>query len=205
MTEVDKARKPEIPAFRLLLPTGWEQIRVSEESEREILARLRAKVKKVGRPDLDFTLTATLKSAFRQLRSVDSVAIYLPLDVAPDALLPMSITASQLVDPAGNTLDHRVAEVFRDFGGTFLGEDRKIVRWRRSKRHIEGFPEAINEQINYIIPVPGSARRRALLFSTSILQDAESSVDEDRFNLMVLLSDSIIGNFTWNAGLPPEV
>jgi len=199
MTEVNKiSSTTEIPAFRLFFPAGWEQLGVTEESEREMLGRLRAKAKQVGRPDLDFTLTASLKSAFRQLRSIDSIAIYLPLDVAPDALIPMSITASQLVDPAGKTLDDRVAEVFRDFGGGFLGEDRKIVRWRRTQRTIEGFPGAINQQINYVIPVPGSGRRRALLLSTSILQDAESAVDEDRFELMVTLSDSIVSSFTWS-------
>jgi len=201
MTDVQKTvSAAEIPSFRLFFPAGWEQLGTTEESERDVLARLRARAKEVGRPDLDFTLTASLKSAFRQLRSIDSIAIYLPLDVAADALLPMSMTASQIVDPTGQNLDARIAEIFRDFGGDFLGEDRKIVRWQRTQRNIEGFPGAINQQLNYAIPVPGSGRRRALLLSTSILQDAESAVDEDTFELMVLLSDSIVGSFTWNVG-----
>lgn len=201
MTDVSSTSSaPGIPGFRLFFPAGWEQLGTNEESEKELLARLRAKLKQLGRPDLDFTLTASLKSAYRQLRSIDSIAIYLPIDVAPEALLPMSMTASQLVDPAGNTLDARVAEIFRDSGGEFLGKDRKIVRWRRTKHNIEGFPGAINQQLNYVIPVPASGRRRALLLSTSILQDAESAADTDAFDLMVLLSDSIVSSFTWNPG-----
>ena len=187
----------EMPGYRMLFPAGWVMQSANEESERQLLARARAKVKRLARPDLDFALTAQIKSAFRQLRSQDGIAMYLPIDVDENAVLPMSMTASRLMDPLGLPLDERITEIFHDHGGEFLGTDRKIVRWRRTQRKLDGLPGAVNEQINYVIPVSGTGRRMALLLSTSILQDEQGTIDDERLGLMIELSDQIVGTFTW--------
>ena len=187
----------EMPSYRMMFPPGWVVQSADEESERQLLARARAKVKRLARPDLDFALTAHIKSAFRQLRSQEGIAMYLPLDVEENAVLPMSMTASRLMDPLGLPLDARITEIFRDHGGAFLGSDRKIVRWRRTQRKMEGLPGAVNEQINYVIPVSGTGRRLGLLLSTSILQDEQGTIDAERLGLMIDLSDQIVGTFTW--------
>jgi len=193
----------EMPGFRLLFPPGWTKHDATEESERELLARSRAKIKNYARPDLDFTLTSSIKTAFRQLRSQDGIAMYLPTDVDERSILPMSMTASRLLDPAGAPLDSHIAAVIKNHDGGFLGDDHQIVRWRRTHRRLEGMPGAVNQQINYAIPVAGTARRMALLLSTSILQDTEQSVDDDSLTLMIELSDSIVGTFTWESSLVP--
>lgn len=190
-----------MPGFRMLFPPGWTRHDATEEAEHELIVRTRAKVKKYARPDLDFTITASTKAAFRQLRSQGGIAMYLPTDVSEQALVPMSITASRLLDPTGAPLDSVIASILRDDEGTFLGEDRKIVRWRRTHRGLEGLPGAVNHQINYAVPVVGTARRMALLLSTSILQDTEQTVDDDSLTLMIELSDSIVGTFTWDSQL----
>jgi hypothetical protein len=187
----------EMPAYRLIFPQGWAQFGVDETSEREILTRTRTKIKRMARPDIDFAVTASIKSAFRQLRSIDALAMYLPVDVAENSVIPMSVTASRLLDPLGFSLDDRITQVFRDFGGEFLGSDRAIVRWRRTIRNLEGIPGAINEQINYAIPVPRTGRKLGLLLSTSIIQDSQKSIDDDTLTAIIALSDSIIGTFGW--------
>lgn len=191
-------RASEMPGFRMMFPPGWAASGIDENSEREMLSRMRAKVKQMARPDLDFALTASVKSAYRQLRSHDALAIYLPVDVGENAVLPMSMTAARLVDPLGLPLDDTIAGIFRDFGGDFLGADRTIVRWRRTHRNVQGgLPGAINEQVNYAIPVSGTGRRLALLLTTAILQDAQQTVDEESLAAMIELSDTVVGTFTW--------
>lgn len=194
----------DMPGYRLLFPPGWAEYGVDEGAERDLLVRTRAKIKPLGRPDLDFSLTSSIKSAFRQLRSREAIALYLPSELAGDAILPMSITASRLVDPLGGPLDARITEIFRDYGGEFLGDDRSIVRWRRLHRSLEGLPGLSDEQVNYAIPVPGTGRRMALLLSTSIIQDPAGSISQDSIDLMVALSDSIIGTFTWASAMRPR-
>ncbi|MDJ0335773.1 MAG: hypothetical protein ACOH10_05960 [Rhodoglobus sp.] len=190
----------EMPGYRLLFPQGWTRFGVDEDSERDVLVRTRAKIKRMARPDIDFALTASIKSAFRQLRSIDALAMYLPVDVAEDSVIPMSITASRLLDPLGLPLDDRITQVFRDFGGDFLGSDRKIVRWRRTIRNLDGLPGAINEQVNYAIPVAGTGRKLGLLLSASIIQDAQKTIDDETLEAIIALSDSIVATFTWVTG-----
>ena len=194
----------DIPGYRLLFPPGWAEYGVDEGAERDLLVRTRAKIKPLGRPDLDFSITASIKSAFRQLRSRDAFALYLPSEVSEDAILPMSITASRLVDPLGGPLDGQITAVFRDHGGEFLGDDRNIVRWRRVHRSLEGLPGLSDQQVNYAIPVMGTGRRMALLLSTSIIQDPAGSISEDSIEMMVALSDSIVGTFTWASAMRPR-
>lgn len=194
----------EMPGYRLLFPPGWAEYGVDEDAERDLLVRTRAKIKPLGRPDLDFSITSSIKSSFRQLRSRDAFALYLPSELAGDAVLPMSITASRLVDPLGGPLDGRITEIFRDHGGEFLGDDRNIVRWRRVHRTLDGLPGLSDEQVNYAIPVTGTGRRMALLLSTSIIRDPAGSIDEDSIELMVELSDSIVGTFTWASAMRPR-
>lgn len=194
------AEQPSIPNYRLLFPAGWTRHDVSEESERELLARSRARFKEYGRPDLDFQLTAKVKSTFRQLRSMNAFAMFMQTDAPDEAIVPMSITAAYLRDPHGQSLDSRIAQIFREEGGEFLGSDRTIVRWSRTHRKLPDVSDAVNEQLNYAIPVPGTGRRLALLFSTSIVSDEAGSVEDEQRELLIALSDSIMGTFSWDLG-----
>ena len=186
-----------VPAFRLLFPVGWSRHDVSAAAERDLLDRMRLRIKPLARPDLEFQLTAAVKSVFRQLAEKDGIAIYLPTDVDEDGVLPVSITASRLTDPAGRVLDDQVAVLFREHGADFLGSDRSIIRWRRRFRNVPTLDGAGSEQINYLIPVPGTDRRAALLFSTSIAQDAAVDMDDDELHRLITLSDAIIATFSW--------
>lgn len=199
---VPSTRAVEMPGYRMLFPAGWAEFGVDDDAERELNLRSRAKVKPLGRPDLDFAITSSIKGAFRQLRTREPLALYLPTEVSEDAVLPMSIIASRLMDPTGAPLDAHITSIFRDFGGEFLGDDRNIVRWRRTHRQPEGATAGIiDEQVNYAIPVAGTGRRMALLLSTSIIHDNEGSVSKDSIELMAALSDSIVSTFTWASGL----
>lgn len=189
--------QPQVPPYRLLFPAGWTRHDVTEESERALLERSRAQFKQYGRPDLDFQMTARVKASFRQLRTQNAFALFMMTEAPDNGVIPFSITAAYLRDPHGRSLDTRIAQIFREEGGEFLGDDRTIVRWTRSYRGLPDLPGAVNEQINYAIPVPGTERRLALLFSSSILNDDAATVDDPTREMLVTLSDAIMGTFTW--------
>ncbi|MWB98194.1 hypothetical protein [Agromyces seonyuensis] len=193
----------DVPDFQLVLPDGWTRIRPDLAGEQEAIKRASAALRRYARPDLDFEFRLLLKSAFRRLEESRAVALFVPTDLPGDSVLPMSITASVLVDPAGGTLDAAVSDLFRG-GATMLGDDTSVVRWERSVRGSAELQGADVDQLNYLIPIPGSGRRRGLLFSTSILLDPEASsasdADADGVDAvagMRLLSDAIIATFAW--------
>jgi len=186
-----------VPPFRLLFPAGWVRHEVDESSERELLARSREKFKRMHRPELDLELTMLVKSSFRQMRTKDVFALYLPTDVREDGLVPMSITGSVLRDPAGGSLDSHIAHLFRTQGAVFLDERRSTVRWEREYKRLSNLPDATNLQINYAVSVPGTGRRQALLFTTSIVGSASEPFDDDTLDALRTMSDVIIGTFSW--------
>jgi len=55
----------------------------------------------------------------------------------------------------------------------------------------------IAEQVNYLIPIPGSARHSAVLLSTSIVVDATNPLSEQELEPMITLSDAIVATFAW--------
>lgn len=186
-----------VPPFRLLFPPGWTRHRPTADDERELLQAMRAKMRPYGRPDLEFQLTAAVKSSFRDLRSRDGIALYLPTAVPEEALVPMSITAVRLTEPSGGSLDGHVADLFSQYGAEFLGDDRTIVRWRRTFRRLEGLADGANEQVNYLVPVPRTERRAAVLLSTSIVQSTQEPMPADDLDACVGLSDVIVSTFAW--------
>lgn len=197
---IDSPTAPAVPAFRLLFPPGWTRHRPTPDDERELLDAMRSKMRSYGRPDLEFQLTAAVKASFRDLRSRDGIAMYLPTEVSEQTLVPMTITAVQLTEPSGGSLDGHVSDLFRQYGADFLGDDRTIVRWRRTFARPNGLEGGINEQVNYLVPVPATGRRSAVLLCTSILQSTHEPMPEDDLDACIALSDVIVSTFAWAPG-----
>ena len=109
----------------------------------------------------------------------------------------MTITAVRLTEPSGASLDGHVADLFRQYGAEFLGDARTIVRWRRTFSRPGGLEGGLNEQVNYLVPVPASGRRAAVLLSTSILQGTEEPMSDDDLDACIGLSDVIVSTFAW--------
>ncbi|WAB84817.1 hypothetical protein OVN20_04420 [Microcella daejeonensis] len=155
-------------------------------------------MKRAHRPDLDVEFRLAIRRAFAQLRSNDAVAVYLQRDVPAEQVMPMSIIVSVRRAPEGRSLDGEVAAMFREGGAQFLRDDRAIVRME-ADRALEGLDRGIRtKQIAYVIAVPGSARTRALQFTTAVPHPAGADDDAMRMvDEMVALSDVIVSTFAW--------
>lgn len=194
-----------VPPFRLVFPRGWRQHDLSEETERAMMAQARGRFLRMHRPDLELELAATMKRSFRQMRANRVFAVYLPTELgSAEDIVPMSLSAALMEEPNGGTLDARITDIFRR-GGEFLGDTKDIVRWTAPMSAQSEFRGVGGTQIYYAIPVLGSDRRRAVLFSMSILDDPSQTADDEFQQAMILLSDSIIGTFSWLEPRPRAV
>lgn len=188
-----------VPDYRLLLPDGWEQLPADRAGVDELIRRTSAVFREQHRPELDAEMRTLLEVAYRKMLQAKAFALYLQTS-AVETPLPMSIVASVVEGQLGGTLDRQVAQLFRDKGAEFLTDDRSILRWEADvaqRKEVEG---ASAHVIDYLIPVPGTERRRALQFTTTI--PVPTGVDIDVRPVvegLVHLSDLLISTFTWES------
>ena len=188
-----------VPEYRLLLPDGWEELPADRTGVEELIRRTSAVFKAQHRPELDAEMRTLLERAYRRMKQANAFALYLQTS-ASDVPLPFSIVASVVTGQLGGTLDRQVARLFRENGAEFLTDDRSIVRWEASvagTKEVEGTAAHV---IDYLIPVPGTERRTALQFTTTIPVPAASGVDlQPVVEGLTHLSDLLISTFTWES------
>ena len=94
-----------------------------------------------------------------------------------------------------------MTELFRERGAEFLRDDRAIVRWEADTTtggELEGTAARV---LNYLIAVPGSGRRTALMFTTTIPYptEADDGFRDQFIDELCLLSDTIVSTFAWES------
>jgi hypothetical protein len=190
-----------IPPFRFVLPPGWVRRMPTSAGQQEDVRKASAIFMRAGRPDLDAEYRTMMAQAGQGMRRTKVFAIYRQENVPLEELLPLSITASALDAPDGGNLDSWVSEAFRTRGASFLDENlRHIVRWASEPQRPEG-AAAINgvsgRTLTYAIPVPGTNRRKALVFTSTIVIPDGNVISEDVLGGIELLSDSMVSTFAW--------
>lgn len=190
-----------VPPFQLMLPAGWEELPADESAVRLLVERSGAVFKSQHRPDLDAEFRRLMRTAAQKLKQGRVFALYLQTDVPAERVLPLSMTAAVADGQLGGTLDRQVTDLFREHGAEFLRDDHGIVRWQadtRPRGELEGTAARV---LNYLIAVPGTGRRRALVFTTTIPYPTEEDDGfRDEFvDELCLLSDTIVSTFTWQA------
>jgi hypothetical protein len=189
-----------IPAFRIALPPGWVRHVPTNAAQDDDVKRASAIFKRANRPDLDAEFRTLMAQTTQAMARTKVFEIYRQEQVEMDDLLPMSITASALSGTDGENLDGWVADAFRTKGAEFLDDARHIVRWSSEParpsgaRRIEGVG---GRSLTYLIPVPGTQRRKALVFTTTIVIPDGEVLPAELVDAMELLSDAMISTFTW--------
>jgi len=187
----------DLPPYRLLLPAGWEEVSADREGVGMLIERTSSALRAQHRPELDVQMRTLLERALRGMQTSKAVAIYLQTEAA-EMPLPMSITASIVDGQFGGTLDRQVTGLFRDHAAMFLTDDHTIVRWETAvgrRRTVDGVAA---HTVSYLIPVPGTNRKRGLQFTTTIPLPANADDAEEMIvERLVQLSDVLISTFTW--------
>ena len=190
---------PEIPPFRMLLPRGWEEYAVTNETAEALARRASERMRPLGRPDLDAQLSSQLHRSFKRMQAAGSVIVYLPTNVAEEALVPMSMVASVVRGDNGGSLDPYVANLFRTKGGEFFDTLKSTVRWTKATRGTDDLAGTASLMVNYVIAVPDSGRRRAVLLTSTITHSAHEPLEDEVLQHCVALSDAMVATFAWVA------
>ncbi|ANJ27895.1 hypothetical protein [Agromyces aureus] len=194
--------RSDLPAYRLILPQGWEALPADRHGVGELIRRTSAVLKAAHRPDLDVEMRNLLEFSLKKMQTARAFAIYLQTQVDGDEAMPMpmSITASVVEGQLGGTLDRQVGALFREQGAAFLRDDQTIVRWEADVAGRGELRGTTSKVQSYLIPVPGSGRRRAVQFTTTIPLPANPDrEDEQVAEALGELSDLVISTFEWEA------
>jgi len=190
-----------IPPFRFAMPPGWVQVAPTEATKQDELKQASAIFRRAGRPDLEAEYRAMMAQVSEGMRRTKVFTVYRQQDVPMEELLPLSITASALSGTDGDNLDDWVADAFRLRGAEFLNEEMKhIVRWVSEPRRPQGAAPITGvggRTITYLIPVPGTGRSKALVFTSTIVIPEGEVIPEDSLRGIELLSDAMISTFAW--------
>ena len=199
---------PQVPPYRLLLPVGWEELPADRHSVQLLIERSSAVFASQHRPDLDVEFRRIMETALRKMKQGRVFALYLQTGVSTEQVLPLSMTAALVDGQLGGTLDRQVAALFSERGAEFLTDSRSIVRWQADTSPGGELEGARARVINYVIAVPGTGRRTALQFTTTIPYPEEEEEDDgfrdEYVDELCLLSDTIVSTFAWEPTEPTE-
>jgi hypothetical protein len=162
-------------------------------AQQEDVRKASAIFMQAGRPDLDAEFRTMMAQVNQVMRNTKVFAVYRQQDVPMEELLPLSITASLLTAAHGENLD--------GWGAVFLDDHVKhIVRWVTEAKRPSGASSIDGvggRTITYVVPVPGTQRRKALVFTSTIVIPDGDVLPAEVLDELALLSDSIVSTFAW--------
>lgn len=184
------------PGFRILLPAEWASFPVTPELGDQIEQRTRPVFAKAGRPDLDGVFSAQLSQAMQGLQQAGARYVFLPSErSAEKAPLALSMIATVIDSPEG-TLDGWVSSKLQA-GAEMLDAEGRIVVWRERRPGLD--EQTHRAQSVYVIPVPGSGRRRALMFTGTAVVGADAPDDDEYVAAARMIFDAMVSTVTWIA------
>lgn len=189
----------DLPEFRMLIPAGWKAYDTSVETEAELLKQASRRLMPAHRVDLQGLLAAQVSSALRQARAQGALAMVMPgPETAPALFAPASLLVLTREAPSAATMDSYVVDVIRRREGKPLDTDERFVRWVT-----RGTPEVNGERmgtylVEYLTPVPGSERRKALHMAYSLAHPLDVDPEQDkRMSAWITLMDVHVATFVW--------
>lgn len=184
------------PRFRILLPPEWASFPVTPELGEQFERQVREVFMKAGRPDLDGVFTAQLRAAMKGLNESGAKYIFLPSERAPGKdPFALSMIATY-VEPPEASLDAWVMKKIRE-GAEILDPEGRIVYWRERRPGLDG--DTVRAQSTYVIPVPGTRRRTALMLTGTTILGAQAPDDDEYAVAVRMVFDAMASTVTWIA------
>lgn len=186
------------PGFDLDLPPGWGRREVDGATRQAMERDLRTRLMGVQRPDLYAQSRSMLAEAFRAMEEQRAIAFFAPIEPADDMLMaPGSIIASIRTGEGDATLDVAVRHAIREYGAAPLMGDPRIVRFERERPHELQGERMIMTSVVYLVPIPGSQRRRAVQLTASFARPADVPADDIGAQRLRALFDACVATFRW--------
>ncbi|MFB9959919.1 hypothetical protein [Agromyces bracchium] len=188
-----------VPPFVLLLPPGWVSVEATREAFDELLGTVSERMRAEHRPDLDARFRALVRRASDEFLRRDPVRLVYQRSVPAERMLPLAITAARVAAPGGATLDAQVAELVRTRGAAPLDDARVVMRWSSDSSHRIDGGTLRTRSFDYLVAIPGTGRREALVFTAVVpLAAGGERLDDDAAEEFGLLADAILSTFRWS-------
>lgn len=185
---------PTVPLFRMLLPPEWASFPVTPELGDEFEHRARAVFARAGRPDLDGVFTGQLKQAMNGLVGSGAKYVFLPTERA-EGKNPLSLSMiATFIDSPDASLDEWVMARVRD-GAELLDAEGRILYWRTLRPGLDG--ETQRAQCTYVIPVPGTERKKALILTGSTIVAVDAPENDEYLGAVHMIFDAMASTVTW--------
>ncbi|HET8867118.1 MAG TPA: hypothetical protein VFM87_02195 [Agrococcus sp.] len=187
-----------VPAFRMLLPQGWTAHRPDEQGQRQLLDEAAKKLAVAGRPELLVQLRAQAATAYRHLREQRAFLVIMPGEGTPQSLfLPATITGIERVGTPEASVAEVVVDAIRRRGARPLDDTGRIVRWVERRDVTLDGDTAATTSIVYMMPIPGTEKRRAVQLTAVITHPTDLSADDEVLERWIALIDTHVATFSW--------
>lgn len=181
--------------FSILMPEGWSRYRVDDEGRTQFRARAAARMKALGRPDLDVQIRMLVNEQWRELERTRALAVYLPDRETSAWRPPVSIAARKVAAPQGSHFEAAVRERFGALPERLDTPLGQVLRWRSSQRGSGELSELHSVTLGYAFPAPVPDPRVGLAF-IAVLPHPDDVV-EQTIEGAVELIDTIMETFRW--------
>jgi len=187
-----------VPAYRMLVPPGWEVFDLSDASEAAVISRAETRLRSQGRGDLAAAFVPHVREALSGLRKQNAFAYAFAGEASPTwGLGTASLVGLKRISTPELSLDDVVRTAIVSHAAAPLAGDERIVRW------IERRPVTLDGQavtslmLNYMIPVPGTRRTQAVHWVVNVAHDPALPDDHESLKAWELLFDGHVATFSW--------
>lgn len=186
------------PDFELKMLPGWERRSPDEADQAQLGQALKSRFMQMQRPDLYASASRMLTESYESMRSKGVIAYYAATSGDDDALLiPGSIMVTLRKSTPDASVDSYVRNLIANEGGQPLFGDKRVIRVERERVvDIEG-SSMTRTGIEYLTPVPGSKRRRALQLVASFARPSTTPGDDPNIVSYKMAFDVCVSTLRW--------
>jgi len=195
MTVSENVQTAAPAGFRISLPPGWSRYLVDDEGKRALIHKTSARMKALGRPDLDAEARTLVEVQWRRLLASRVSAVYLPGETE-EVLPPASIAARQYVAEPGADFHTSVRALSKNIAETIETPYGPVTRWESDEQGEGDFASIRTRRLGYGFGLPGENVRRGMVFFASIPYPDDA--DPLMVSALTELVDTVMETFRWN-------
>lgn len=186
------------PDFEMDLPPGWSRRAVDDETFDVMVSGLKRRLMQQHKPDVFTEVRRMLKKSFDDMRQAGAFAFFVATEQSRATLwMPASMVASVRRAEPGASLDDLARNLIVNRGATPLMDDVRTLRYEQEANIRLGAESVLNRSVTYLIPIPGSKRRRALQIVAGFGTPLTMSANDPYVLATKFLFDSCVSTLRW--------
>lgn len=186
------------PDFEMDLPPGWSRRAVDEETFNVMVSGLKQRLMQQHKPDVFTEARRMLKKSFDDMRQAGAFAFFVATEQSSATLwMPASMIASVRRAEPGSSLDDMARDLIVRRGATPLMDDVRTLRYQQETTIRLGAESVLSRSVTYLIPIPGTKRRRALQIVAGFGTPLNMPANDPYVLATTFLFDSCVSTLRW--------